>query len=114
MEEYRHITYADSLSLEDADVLCDRFDVNKTFSYSCSLALCPEVTWKGDYRNMKVHPLSGRPWSLSSRLCPLRLMPFTPKPTFAPAHTELSIEALRTANLTSAASLLDITFHVHL
>lgn len=108
------MTYADSLSLEDGDVLCARFDINKTFSYSCSLALCPEVTWKGDYRNMKVHPLSDCPCSLSSRLCLLRRMPFTPTPLFSPAHTELSVKALRTVNLTSAANLLDVSFSSHL
>jgi hypothetical protein len=58
MEAYGDMTYEDSLSIEDWDTLSARFSVDKSFSYSCYIAVYPEVRWKGDYRNMKVRPSS--------------------------------------------------------
>ena len=44
--------------MEDAEQLCSRVDANSAFTYGCKVTLAPEVSWKGDYKNIKVEHLT--------------------------------------------------------
>ena len=52
--KYAETAYEESLVVETPENLIETFDKDKDFTFKCNITLRPELSWKGDYKKLKV------------------------------------------------------------